>query len=45
MGAPSAVKPIAGDLPEFLPGQKIIATLQEARDNGVFRAQVDGKQV
>ncbi|MBX3684756.1 MAG: flagellar hook-length control protein FliK [Rhodocyclaceae bacterium] len=45
VGAPSAVKPIAGDLPEFLPGQKIIATLQEARDNGVFRAQVDGKQV
>lgn len=45
VGAPSAVKPIAGDLPEFLPGQKIIATLHEARDNGLFRAQVDGKQV
>ena len=45
VGAPSAVKPVASDLPEFQPGQKIIATLQEARDNGVFRAQVDGKPV
>lgn len=39
------VKGISGQLPEFLVGQRIVASLQTARPDKTFLAQVEGREV
>lgn len=39
------VTPIPADLPEFTPGQRLTATLQQALPDGLFRALVAGKSL
>ncbi len=39
------VKPISGQLPDFSAGQRIVASLQTARPDKTFLAQVEGREV
>lgn len=39
------VKPISGQLPDFTPGQRIVASLQTAHPDNTYQAQVDGREI
>jgi len=44
VGALKNAQPISQDLPDFLPGDRILATLREAKSANTFRALIDGRE-
>lgn len=44
VGALRSSSEVSEDLPEFLPGQRIVATIREARADDSFRALINGRE-